>query len=404
MLNEVKHGLANNYHTKFAFISFDIYTFKTYLSYDVDGGSKREQTYSLFVALIFEYLARMRAPSLLTQCLPGLAPNDRVAQSMSIVSDKEMHLPSPAVEILPSKMGYPHRYAGESIDWQGVNLFKGGVSVSDIIGSELISSKPDASLKSWDSSFDLVNILKHEIRDGQLSFRGKRVLELSCGYGIPGIFACLKGASTVHFQDLNAETIRCTTIPNVLVNLEQARDRQSRQPESPLTPSRQILSPMVHFYAGQWEELAGVLSVVKNNVLEVPPPTNLSFSEEDFMDGFSSHDGSIMGQENSSRRSTRLSGSRVWERANDTDIGGGYDVILMTDIPHSATSLKKLYALIKKCLKPPYGVLFVATKKHYVGFNSAARQLRSLVDEEGIFGAHLVKEMTDTEIWKFFLK
>jgi len=55
-------------------------------------------------------------------------------------------------------------------------------------------------------------------------------------------------------------------------------------------------------------------------------------------------------------------------------------------------------------LKPPYGVLFVATKKHYVGFNNATKQLRSLVDEEGIFGAHLIKEMPDTEIWKFFLK
>lgn len=347
----------------------------------------------------------MRAPSLFTQCLPGLVPHDRVAQSMSITSDKEMHLPSFAVEILPSKMGYPYRYAGENIDCQEVNLFKGRVSVSDIIGSELKSSKPDASLKSWDSSFDLVKILKHEIRDGQLSFRGKRVLELNCGHGIPGIFACLKGASTVHFQDLNAETIRRTTIPNVMSNLEQERDKQSKQPESPLTPSRQILSPTVHFYAGEWEELPGVLSVVEKNVLEASPVMNLSFSEDDFIGrcSYSSHDGgsSIMGQEHSSRKST---GSRVWERANESDVGGGYDVILMTDIPHSGTSLKKLYTLIKKCLKPPYGVVFVATKKNYVGFNSTARQLRSLVDEEGIFGNHLIKEITDTEIWKFFLK
>lgn len=152
----------------------------------------------------------------------------------------------------------------------------------------------------------------------------------------------------MHFQDVNAETIRCTTIPNVLANLEQARERQSRQPESPLTPSRQIISPVVHFYAGEGEELAGVLSVVKKNVPDVSPPTNLSLSEEDFMDAYSSHDGSITGQETSARRSTRLSGSRVWERANETDIGGGYDVILMADIPHSATSLKKLYALIKQ--------------------------------------------------------
>ncbi|PWA92328.1 hypothetical protein CTI12_AA081030 [Artemisia annua] len=347
----------------------------------------------------------MRTPSFFKRCLPGSVPQDRVAHSMSITSDKEMHLPSPAVEIIPSKSGYPSKYVGEGIDWQGVNMFKGRVSVSDIIGSEMISSKADASLKSMDSSLDLVNILKHEIRDAQLSFRGKRVLELGCGYGVPGIFACLKGASTVHFQDLNAENIRCTTIPNVLANLEQARDRQSRQPESPLTPSRYIISPAVHFYAGEWEELAGVLSVVKNDIPEVASAMTLSFSEEDFTDTYSSHDGSVTPQDSSSRRrSTRLSGSRVWERANETDVGGGYDVILMTDIPNSATSLKKLYALLKKCLKPPYGVLFVATRRQYIGSNSAARQLKSLVDEEGIFGAHVVKEMTDTEIWKFFLK
>ncbi|GKA26219.1 hypothetical protein Tco_0712328 [Tanacetum coccineum] len=46
-------------------------------------------------------------------------------------------------------------------------------------------------------------------------------------YGITGIFACLKGASIVRFQDINAKNKRYTTIPNVLVDLEQARDRQS---------------------------------------------------------------------------------------------------------------------------------------------------------------------------------
>ncbi|GJR12735.1 histidine protein methyltransferase 1 [Tanacetum coccineum] len=114
---------------------------------------------------------------------------------------------------------------------------KGRASVSDMIGSS----------KSRDSLFDLVNVLKHEIRDAQLTFRGKRVLELGCGYGLPGTFACQKGASVVHFHDLSAESVRCTTIPNVLANLQQARDIQSRQPE------------------------------------ELPKATNLSFSEEDFM-------------------------------------------------------------------------------------------------------------------------
>nr|GEU49506.1 histidine protein methyltransferase 1 homolog [Tanacetum cinerariifolium] len=181
---------------------------------------------------IFKERLIMRAPSLLAQCLPGLAP-DRVGLSISTASDRETHLSSPAVEIVPSKMEHPYRYAGESIDLQGVNITKGRVSVSDMIGSELMPSKADGSYKSCDSSFDLVNVLKQEIRDAQLSFRGKRVLE---------------------------------------------------------------------------------------------------------------------------------------------------------------------------CLKPPYGVLFVSTKKHFVGFNSAAKQLRSVVDGEGIIDTHIIKEATDKEIWKFFLK
>ncbi|GKV00238.1 hypothetical protein SLEP1_g12968 [Rubroshorea leprosula] len=348
----------------------------------------------------------MRAPSLLAQCLPGLVLHDRGSHSISTISERDVHLPSPAVEIIPSKTGHPYKFAGDNVDLQGIYVFKGRISVADIFtGSEMISSISDGYLKSWDSSIDLVNVLKHEIRDGQLSFRGKRVLELGCSYGLPGIFACLKGASTVHFQDLNAESIRCTTIPNVLANLEQAQERQSRQPEGPVTPSRQTLAPMVHFYAGDFEELPTVLSVVRNDVSEVTTGMSLSFSEEDFMDGCNSQDGSAIAQEVSSRRPRKLSGSRPWERASETDQGeGGYDVILMTEIPFSVSSLKKLYALIKKCLRPPYGVAYLATKKNYVGINSAAKQLRSLVDEEGIFGAHLTKEMTDRDIWKFFLK
>ncbi|XP_010525954.1 PREDICTED: uncharacterized protein LOC104803653 [Tarenaya hassleriana] len=349
----------------------------------------------------------MRAPSLLAQCLPGLVPHDR--DNMSTLSDRDLHLPTPAVEIVPSKTAHPYKYSGENVDVHGLNIFKGKVSVADLIGlsgSEIAPLKHDGSLRSWESSIDLVSILKNEIRDGQLSFRGKRVLELGCGYGVPGIFACLKGAFTVHFQDLNAETVRCTTIPNVLANLEQAQDRQSRQQESPLTPSRQTVSASVRFYAGDWEELPTVLSIIRKDVSEPTTGMSLSFSEEDFMDGCSSQDGSVTGQHDFSfRRSRKLSGSRAWERASETEQGEcGYDVILMTVIPYSVTSLKKLYALIKKCVRPPYGVVYLAMKKQYVGFNCGGRHLRNLVEEEAIFGAHLVKETADRDIWKFFLK
>ena len=97
----------------------------------------------------------MCALSLLAQCLPGLAP-EQVGLSVSTASDKETHLPQPTVEIVPSKvfhtiqsveqltlwilayflnvnlcvqlqMEHPnncHKYAGESIDLQGVNISK----------------------------------------------------------------------------------------------------------------------------------------------------------------------------------------------------------------------------------------------------------------------------------------
>ena len=41
-----------------------------------------------------------------------------------------------------------------------------------------LPSHAAGSLKSWESSTDLVNSVKLEIRDGLLSFRGKRVLEV----------------------------------------------------------------------------------------------------------------------------------------------------------------------------------------------------------------------------------
>lgn len=49
----------------------------------------------------------MRSPSLLSQCLAGLLSHDRTAaHSVNIVPDREPHLPSPAVEIVPSKVPF----------------------------------------------------------------------------------------------------------------------------------------------------------------------------------------------------------------------------------------------------------------------------------------------------------
>ncbi|WVZ65540.1 hypothetical protein U9M48_014886 [Paspalum notatum var. saurae] len=351
----------------------------------------------------------MRSPSLLSQCLSGLLSHDRTAaHCVNIVPEREPHLPSPAVEVVPAKNVHPYKYAGENIELHGMNIFKGKFSVVDIVGlskSDIVTSKCEGPLKCWESSIDLVIVLKDEIRDGLLTFRSKRVLELGCGYGLPGIFACLKGASTVHFQDPSAETVRCKTIPNVLANLEQAQDKQNHHQGSPLTPSRQQLPQDIHFYAGEWGELHTVLSIIQEQDVDASSGIALEFCEDDLLDGCNSQDGNNICHETSSRRSRKLSSSRAWERGNEMSTGeGGYDIVLVNEIPYSANSLQNLYSLIKKCLRPPYGVMYLAARKNYIGSSSAIRQLRAFVDEEGTFGVHLISEPPEREIWKFFFK
>ncbi|GJS34378.1 hypothetical protein Tco_0532760 [Tanacetum coccineum] len=147
-----------------------------------------------------------------------------------------------------------------------------------MIGSELMPSKADGSSKSRDrltacliSSPDHENTIKPMIR-----YESSTHISVTISH---------HRDSVVHFQDLSAESVRCTTIPNVLANLQQARDIQSRQPEGPHTPSGQIISPILNFYAGKWEELTTILSVVESYIPELPKAPNLSFSKEDFMDG-----------------------------------------------------------------------------------------------------------------------
>jgi hypothetical protein len=64
----------------------------------------------------------------------------------------------------------------------------------------------------------------------------------------------------------------------------------------------------------------------------------------------------------------------------------------------------RILLFFSQCLRPPYGVLYLAARKNYIGSSSAVRQLRALVDEEGTFGVHLVSEPPEREIWKFFFK
>ncbi|XP_041365983.1 histidine protein methyltransferase 1 homolog [Gigantopelta aegis] len=72
----------------------------------------------------------------------------------------------------------------------------------------------EGGFKVWECGVDLANFLC----DQCIEIAGKRVLELGCGAGLPGLCAMKKDAKAVHFQDYNSEVIEYLTVKNVLLN------------------------------------------------------------------------------------------------------------------------------------------------------------------------------------------
>ncbi|CAK9163826.1 unnamed protein product [Ilex paraguariensis] len=70
--------------------------------------------------------------------------------------------------------------------------------------------------------------------------------QLGCGHGLPGIFACLKGAAVIHFQDFDAEVLECLTIPNVNANCL----KKSQNLATDVADQAEL-----RFFAGDWSEL-----------------------------------------------------------------------------------------------------------------------------------------------------
>lgn len=276
--------------------------------------------------------------------------------------------PPPCTEVFPSPEDQsPAKSKMEPIAiGDGLILLKGRVSTVNVFGvgnSDLVPGKYEGGLKLWEGSLDLVRILQSEVRDGRLSLRGKRVLELGCGHGLPGIFTGLEGATSVHFQDFNAEVLRCLTIPNVEANVAKM------SAQTLLTNNNEMkTSPDVRFFAGDWSEVDRLLFHKSND--ENQNVTVFSSAQEGC---------------------------------------DGYDVILMAETVYALSSLPSLYGLIKKCLHRPNGVVYMSGKKHYFGVGGGTRQFVHLIGEDGIMEASLLTEVSNgssnvREVWKFSFK
>lgn len=108
------------------------------------------------------------------------------------------------------------------------------------LDSDLVSGVYEGGLKIWECSLDLV----HYIARNPDIVRGKRVLELGCGQGLPGICALIHGqASNVMFQDYNEEVLEKATTKTVSLNANA-------------TPDAEVLLSRCDFRYGSWESLA----------------------------------------------------------------------------------------------------------------------------------------------------
>ncbi|XP_020226852.1 histidine protein methyltransferase 1 homolog isoform X2 [Cajanus cajan] len=265
-------------------------------------------------------------------------------------------LPPPCVEVIASEAPSSVKHNVDSVNLDGVTLLKGRVNTQQVFGlsnSDLVPGKYEGGLKLWEGSLDLIKVLCSDIKNGLISFSGKRVLEVGCGHGLPGIFALLEGAAAVHFQDFNAEVLRCLTIPNLNANL--SGESQALSSNSTICDKAEV-----RFFAGDW---SGIDKLLLPHV------------------------------------STDA----------DHNHGDGYDFILMAETVYSINSLQSLYNLIKKCLRQPDGVLYMAAKKYYFGVGGGTRRFLSVVEKDGVMTSSLVAVITDgssnvREVWKLAYK
>lgn len=83
------------------------------------------------------------------------------------------------------------------LDYLSSHNIKSSIVTAETSHSDLLAGVYEGGLKVWECTFDLLNYLQSQ----NVSFTGKKVLDLGCGVGLLGIFALLKEASLVCFQD-----------------------------------------------------------------------------------------------------------------------------------------------------------------------------------------------------------
>lgn len=263
----------------------------------------------------------------------------RQAKAIVIPTNVSLHISSKVEEMAIGDGKFSIKHVSESNVEKSLQE-KRECSNNDIVtaaenSTDLIPSVYEGGLKIWECSVDLVEFLI----ECEVGFEGKRVLEIGCGAGLPGIFTLLKGAE-VDFQDYNEDVIEYVTIPNVLLNLEQLRESKECESDSRTFDLLQTARKSCRFFSGDWGSVVDFINpeLVKEMM---------------------------------------------------------YDLILTSETIYSVDSHAKLYYFIKRHLKKPDGVAYVAAKTHYFGVGGGTRSFEKMVRMDGVFGISVCKVYSD---------
>jgi len=295
--------------------------------------------------------------------------------------------------------------------------------------SDLIPQVYEGGLKIWECSVDLVRFLLSD----HVEFRDRKVLELGCGAGLPGIFAHSQGAA-VDFQDYNWEVIDFITITNVLLNtvfthiLDDEKKQQSdessdsdeteddenkdnenednghqtlnyqmtssnnEQFKSPLPPKKRRkysankCDKSVN-KSKKHEEVSSQSSITEHSDAMMDSNCAKDIDNEKTKDLDDDH--ATLENLNSVKSACRFF-SGDWTHFADLleNKNEKYDYILTSETIYSTASYSKLHTCLKRLLKPS-GCVYLAAKTYYFGCGGGTRSWEEFVRKQGVFNITL---------------
>lgn len=200
-------------------------------------------------------------------------------------------------------------------------------------GPDIIPGEYEGGYKIWEGSCDLAFFMKTHTELLPPERETSRVIELGCGFGLPGICALNMGYRNVVFSDFNKDVIENSTWPAILLNCNA---------DTAITvstiPDRDIFSNVRCFY-GDWSDLSRQLKQEK-----LTSSSSLS---------------------NSSSASHQL-----------------YDLILSSETIYTKENCVKLIQFIDENLSPD-GVVLIASKRFYFGVGGGISDLENQLQVRG---------------------